>query len=333
MHRLPAAAPAITLPSASTISGCTPKNGRVAEPGLSLVAPGSGVMRMPPVSVCHQVSTTGQRRLADHAVIPFPGFRVDRLADRAEQPQRGARGLRHGGVAGLHQRADRGRCGVEDVDLVLVDDLPEPRIGRVVGHALEHQGGGAVRQRAVDDVAVPGDPADIGGAPVDVAVVIVEHVLVGHRGEHEIAAGGVEHALGRAGRSRRVEDEQRILGAHRLARTLGRHRLGDLVVATVAARFHAHGSAGAAHHHHAFDLHAGLRGAVGGDIGVGLERHLAAAAQAFIGGHDDGGLGILRCGRRANPARSRRTPPNGSRRSARRPASHRSPRGSSAGRW
>jgi hypothetical protein len=33
----------------------------VAEPGLSGVAPGSGVIRMPPVSVCHQVSTIGQR--------------------------------------------------------------------------------------------------------------------------------------------------------------------------------------------------------------------------------------------------------------------------------
>ena len=61
MQRLPVAAPSSTLPSASTICGLTPKNGRVAEPGLSRVAPGSGVIRMPPVSVCHQVSTIGQR--------------------------------------------------------------------------------------------------------------------------------------------------------------------------------------------------------------------------------------------------------------------------------
>jgi hypothetical protein len=59
--RFPSTAPSSTLPSASTTSGRTPKNGRVAEPGLSLVAPGSGVIRMPPVSVCHQVSTIGQR--------------------------------------------------------------------------------------------------------------------------------------------------------------------------------------------------------------------------------------------------------------------------------
>ena len=46
-------------PSPSTISGLTPKKGRVAEPGLVAMAPGSGVIMMPPVSVCHQVSTIG----------------------------------------------------------------------------------------------------------------------------------------------------------------------------------------------------------------------------------------------------------------------------------
>src|SRR5947208_8855563 len=61
MQRLPWPAPSTTLPSPSTICGTMPKNGRVAEPGLSRVAPGSGVIRMPPVSVCHHVSTIGQR--------------------------------------------------------------------------------------------------------------------------------------------------------------------------------------------------------------------------------------------------------------------------------
>ena len=61
MQRLPSAAPSSRLPSPSTMTGSTPKNGRVAEPGFNGVAPGSGVMRMPPVSVCHQVSTIGQR--------------------------------------------------------------------------------------------------------------------------------------------------------------------------------------------------------------------------------------------------------------------------------
>ncbi len=33
----------------------------MAAPGLVAVIPGSGVMRIPPVSVCHQVSTIGHR--------------------------------------------------------------------------------------------------------------------------------------------------------------------------------------------------------------------------------------------------------------------------------
>src|SRR6516162_7164903 len=51
------------LPCLSTISGTTPGNGRVAEPGLVGIAPGSGVIMIMPVSVCHHVSTIGQRLL------------------------------------------------------------------------------------------------------------------------------------------------------------------------------------------------------------------------------------------------------------------------------
>ena len=39
----------------------TPGNAVVAEPGLVSVIPGSGVIMIAPVSVCHQVSTIGHR--------------------------------------------------------------------------------------------------------------------------------------------------------------------------------------------------------------------------------------------------------------------------------
>ena len=38
-----------------------PGKGLVAEPGFSVVRPGIGAIMMLPVSVCHHVSTTGQR--------------------------------------------------------------------------------------------------------------------------------------------------------------------------------------------------------------------------------------------------------------------------------
>ena len=38
-----------------------PGIGIIAEPGLPGVTPGSGLIMIAPVSVCHQVSTTGVR--------------------------------------------------------------------------------------------------------------------------------------------------------------------------------------------------------------------------------------------------------------------------------
>src|SRR5438477_2205219 len=48
-------------PLSSTTAASTPKKGSVALPGLVGIAPGSGVIRIEPVSVCHHVSTIGQR--------------------------------------------------------------------------------------------------------------------------------------------------------------------------------------------------------------------------------------------------------------------------------
>src|SRR5664279_1792401 len=48
-------------PSFVTTSGTIPGNGLVAEPGLVGTAPGIGQSIIAPVSVCHHVSTIGQR--------------------------------------------------------------------------------------------------------------------------------------------------------------------------------------------------------------------------------------------------------------------------------
>ena len=69
MTRIPSAAPSNTFPVLSKISKKIPGRGFVAEPGFKtagLVARGSSWLytdsaeiNIPPVSVCHQVSTTG----------------------------------------------------------------------------------------------------------------------------------------------------------------------------------------------------------------------------------------------------------------------------------
>src|SRR5215212_11883510 len=61
MINLPPTLGPTSHPFSSTTAGSTPKNGRVALPGFVGIAPGRGVIIIPPVSVCHHVSTIGQR--------------------------------------------------------------------------------------------------------------------------------------------------------------------------------------------------------------------------------------------------------------------------------
>ena len=168
---------------------------------------------------------------------------------------------------------------------MLVHHLAHAVGGRVVWHPFEHQGGGAVGERPVDQIGVTGDPAHIGGTPVDVLLVIVEHVLEGEGGIDQIAARGVQHPLGLAGGARGVEHEQGILGAHGLGRAIRAGGGDGVVPPDVPVVMPGDLAAGALEHDDLVDL--GIR--VGERlVHVLLEGNGAAAAQAFIGGDDDG---------------------------------------------
>ena len=104
---------------------------------------------------------------ADRFVIPAPDFRLDRLADRGHVLEVIVIFFRFV-AAGFAQHADGGRRGVKDVDVETLGDAPRTRGIGILRHAFVEDAGGAERQRAVDDVGVARDPADVGHAPVDV---------------------------------------------------------------------------------------------------------------------------------------------------------------------
>ena len=60
MTRMPPCPSGRSVPVSSTMAAMMPGSGSVQEPGTNGVAPGSGVMTWPPVSVCQKVSTMGQ---------------------------------------------------------------------------------------------------------------------------------------------------------------------------------------------------------------------------------------------------------------------------------
>ena len=188
----------------------------------------------------------------------------------------------------LHEGAN-GRGGrVENRHTVPLADLPEAIFVGPVGGAFVHHLGGTIRQRAVYQIRMPGDPADVGGAPVHVVFFQVEHVLGGARRAGEVAAGGVDDALRLSRRPRRVQDEQQVFGVHHLGFAILRHLPLQAVPPVIAPIFHlgkgfvAHAAATAHHHQHVLDGGALLHRFVS----VALERHNLSATIAAVGGNE-----------------------------------------------
>src|SRR5581483_1143005 len=178
----------------------------------------------------------GATVVADDVAIPPPGFRVDGLADCTQQPKAVELVTAWPLLAPFNKGADRGRSGVENRDLMAVNHVPEPVGLGMVRRSLVHQGGGAVLQRTVHNVAVSRDPTDVGSTPIGVFVLQIKYQLRGDVSADGIAAGGVDHALGFTGGARGVKNIEGVFGVERLGGTdrvgLARHQLVPPMIAT-----------------------------------------------------------------------------------------------------
>ena len=61
-----------------------------------------------------------------------------------------------------------------------------------------------------------GNPADVGGTPVNLAILVIKHILVRHCCLQQVTTSIMLHALGFAGRSRSIENEHRVFSVHGL---------------------------------------------------------------------------------------------------------------------
>ena len=108
-------------------------------------------------------------------------------------------------------------------------------------------------------------------------------------GPDHVAAGGVDDALRLARAAGGVEDEERVLGGHRLGLAIrgcvGQHGC----VVEIPLVLHRHGRPGDGH-----DQDGGDGGALRQRlVRIGLQRHAPAAAAAFVGGDQQGARAIL----------------------------------------
>ena len=236
----------------------------------------------------------GATLVAHVFVVPHPGLGVDGLTHRTEDAQ--AAQVRavwvHGSVTfrRLDERADGRGCGVEDRAFVFLDHLPETACVREGGDAFKNDLGRTCRQRAVGNIRVARDPADVGRAPEHIFGAQVKRPVHRELGPQQITTGAVLHTLGFAGGARRVEDKQRVLGPHSHGRAftaLARNGVGERFV---APGNHVAGGGRALVHKHGFNRLT----AAHGDTVVhnGFEWQLLAAAHLVVGGDDGHGTGV-----------------------------------------
>ena len=140
-------------------------------------------------------------------------------------------------------------------------------------------------ERAVDDERVADDPPDVRGGPVDVALADLEEGPRQVRHPHQVAAGGVHHALGLPGGARGVEDEERILRVHHLGLAVDRPRVLHVVevVLALGVQLHRRVPGPRAAPVHDDVLH--RRQAAHRFVHRGLERERLAAPVRVVGAH------------------------------------------------
>ena len=197
------------LPCSSTISGMMPGNGLVQLPGFVAIAPGNGHIMIPPVSVCHQVSTIGHLLVADLLVVPHPGFRIDAFTNRAQQPQAGQIVFVHVFVAPFDEGSNRGGSRVEDRHFDACSTISQKRSSAgKLGAPSYISDGRSGRQRAVNNVAVTRDPTAIGSTPENIIVAMIKHPLERLLGVKVVARRGVLDAFGFPRRATGIQNEQ-----------------------------------------------------------------------------------------------------------------------------
>ena len=110
-------------------------------------------------------------------MIPHPRFRIDRFTDRPEKTQGTQILMRQPVVAPFHKGADRGRRGVKSRDLVALNDLPKATLVREIRCALIHDLRDAILKNPIYNVTVTGNPAHVGGTPINVVRLQIKNVF------------------------------------------------------------------------------------------------------------------------------------------------------------
>ena len=124
---------------------------------------------------------------ADYFIVPLPRRRVYRLSDGTEHSK-----CREVILLGLIltcfvQQPDRSGCSIELCDLMLLYHTPCTSGIRIGRYTLKHHRSRPCRKRSIDDIGMPGDPADIRRTPVDISLSDIKDPLHRHLCPEDVA--------------------------------------------------------------------------------------------------------------------------------------------------
>src|SRR5437016_13748434 len=156
-------------------------------------------------------------------------------------------------IAPANECPDRRRSGVENVDAILFDDLPEAIGLWPVRRAFIHNGRRPIGQRTINNVTVTGDPADIRGAPKNIFIANVEDVLGGRVNADQITACGVQDSFRFPSRAARIEKVERMLAIEWCRRAVCVDVLQFPMPPDIAAFFHVDVASGPAKNDYTLD--------------------------------------------------------------------------------
>src|SRR5262245_6054061 len=134
-----------------------------------------------------------------------------------------------------------------------------------------------------------GDPADVRGAPINVALTQVENVFRGRMNTDEIASGSVQNSLWFPGRTTGVENVERMFTVERGRRTFGVNIFQLPVPPDVAAFLDVHLVSCPPKHNHSFNRSSSTQGF----IDILFQGHNRAPAVRTVG-RDDGNRAAIR---------------------------------------
>src|SRR5438270_741979 len=120
-----------------------------------------------------------------------------------------------------HQTTYGGGRRIENAHFILLDNAPDTIWLRIGRGSLKHHTGHTGHQWTIDDIAMPGDPANISRTPIDIIGLDIEDKLRSRIDPNTVTAMNMHHAFRFPGTAASIENIEDIFGVHLLARDFG----------------------------------------------------------------------------------------------------------------